>query len=354
MLAQRPQRSVRVYPVGFRESSMPPLAEYIYTDARIERWVSGVLGCWATIFTLHRPTPVDGAYEGCDPDLLAQCLSFVQARGYEFLSIDEMVGRALKGEPLRRCVCFTMDDGFADQLDVLAPVLLRFDAKPTLFVISDLIDGTAWPWDNQLAYMFWQAKSGSYSLIVDGQLLEIKLDTPDSRKINRRIFTRIAKGLTRTGIVDLVIQLQKILQVEIPLASPKEYQPATWSQLRDFEARGLRIGCHAKSHFTFSALTEAEIVSELKHSKQRLVDEVANPSSIFCYPSGTQKDFALHHEPLVQQAGFLAAVSTLSKNTSTDAIQAAPFRIERIGMPQDFNHFVRYISWLEHVRGRMG
>ena len=51
--------------------------------------------------------------------------------------------------------------------------------------------------------------------------------------------------------------------------------------------------------------------------------------------------------------GFLAAVSTLSKNTCAAAIQQTPYRIQRIGMPQQLNHFVRYISWFEYLRGRM-
>ena len=332
---------------------MSQLAKFIYTDARVERLWTGVLGCWATIFTLHRPMPANGAYDGIDPDFLAECLSFARAQGYKFVSIDEMVERALKGESLSRCLCFTLDDGFADQLNELVPVLLHYGAKPTLYVISDLIDGTAWPWDNQLAHMCWYAKPGQYQLEVDGQVLNLVLNDIDSRKKTRRSLTRMAKLMPRAGVLRLLQALQSSLQVAIPPTAPKEYQPSTWQQLREYEAQGLRVGCHAKSHFTFSALTDEEIVSELSFAQSRLEAELANPSKVFCYPSGTGKDFSERHERLVQQAGFLGAVSTLSKNTCTRAIQAAPYRIQRIGMPQELNHFVRYISWFEYLRGRM-
>jgi peptidoglycan/xylan/chitin deacetylase (PgdA/CDA1 family) len=329
------------------------LADYIYTDARIERLWTGILGSWATIFTLHRPPAANGAYDGIDPEFLAKSLEFVQSRGYEFVSVDELVARALRGESLRRCLCFTADDGFADQLDALVPVLLRFNAKPTLFVITDLVDGLSWPWDNQLAHLCWHAKEGLYQLPLAGQLLDIDLRTVESRRKSRRLLTRTAKGLQRSEIVQLLEQLQTALSLNIPATAPAEYRPTSWEQLRHYEAQGLRIGCHAKSHFTFNALTDEEVIRELSHSKMRLAAELANPSQIFCYPSGTQNDFSPRHEPLVQQAGFLGAVSTLSKNTCIQAIQEAPYRIQRIGMPYELSHFVRYISWFEYLRGRM-
>ncbi|HRH78487.1 MAG TPA: polysaccharide deacetylase family protein [Cellvibrionaceae bacterium] len=332
---------------------MSNLADYLYTDPRIERLLTGLLGSWATIFTLHRPPSASGAYDGVTPEFLAEALSFVKTRGYQFISVDELVVRALRGDSLRRCLCFTLDDGFADQLEQLVPVLLRYDAKPTLFVITDLIDGTAWPWDNQLAHLCWHASAGLYSFELNGQRFDLDLSSPTARRTSRRQLTRVAKSLQRPAIEALLVQLQACVGLSIPAQAPVDYQPASWEQLRQAESLGLRIGCHARSHFTFNALSQEEVVAELAHSKARLAAELAQPSAIFCYPSGTQNDFAPHHEPLVQQAGFLAAVSTLSKNTCAAAIQQAPYRIQRIGMPQQLNHFVRYISWFEYLRGRM-
>ncbi len=332
---------------------MSNLAGRLYTDPSIERLLAGLLGSWSTIFTLHRPTPASGAYEGTSPALLADALAFAKERGYEFISVDELVARALKGESLRRCLCFTLDDGFADQIEELVPVLLRYEAKPTLFVITDLLDGQGWPWDNRLAYLCWHAPEGCYRVDLAGEAIEVDLSCQDTRRTTRRRLTRLAKSMQREAIEALLIQLQARVGFDIPLQAPTDYQPATWEQLRSAEAQGLRIGCHARSHFTFSALTDAEITAELAHSKARLATEVVRPSEVFCYPSGTQNDFALRHESLVQQAGFLAAVSTLSKNTCAQAIQQAPFRIQRIGMPQQLNQFVRYISWFEYLRGRM-
>jgi peptidoglycan/xylan/chitin deacetylase (PgdA/CDA1 family) len=157
----------------------------------------------------------------------------------------------------------------------------------------------------------------------------------------------------RPDIEALLAHLQATVGYEIPLAAPPEYQPVSWSQLRQAELKGLRVGCHTRSHFTLNALQDEEVSAELEHSKARLAAEMTQPSAIFCYPSGTHNDFSPRHERLVHQAGFLAAVSTLSKNTSAQAIVQAPYRIERIGMPQQLKQFVRYISWFEFLRGRM-
>lgn len=333
---------------------MSRLAKNILTNEHIERVVASFLGNWATIFTLHRPPAANGSYEGTDPNFLAETLLFAKTRGYEFISIDELVTRALTGESLQRCISFTLDDGFVDQLDSLVPVLLQFEAKPTLFVITDMVDGVLWPWDNQIAHLCWYAKAARYQFEWQGEVVELDLLNSESRKKNRRMLTRMAKGMKRGQIQLLLNQLQSTLQVILPITPPQEYQPVSWEQLRHFEQKGLYIGCHAKTHFTFSALSDEEITSELHHSKLRLETELVKPSAIFCYPSGTQRDFDEHHEAIVQRAGFIGAVSTHSKNTSTQAIQAAPFRIQRIGMPQDLSLFTRYISWFEYMRGRIG
>lgn len=332
------------------------MSEYVrllYTDARVERLLGTLLGDWSTIFTLHRPPAANGAYEGTDPAFLTETLLFAQTNGYEFVSVDDLVHRALAGKSLARTLCFTLDDGFADQLDVLVPILLRFDAKPTLFVISDLIDGVAWPWDNQLAYLCWCAKSAVYSLNINGEILQIDLQTSQARKVSRRLLTRIAKKMQRAQIVEFLGTLAQVLGLNISSSPPEEYRASSWDQLRSYEAQGLRVGCHAKSHFTFNALTDDEVAAELAHSKQRLACELVNPSEVFCYPSGKENDFSARHLPMVRESGFIAAVSTLSKNTSTRAVKVNPYCIERIGMPQDLGHFARYISWFEYLRGRL-
>lgn len=331
---------------------MSDLHKVLLTHPRIERFVSSFLGDWSTIFTLHRPPAANGSYEGTDPELLAATLAFAASRGYEFVSVDELVDRAIKGQSLARSLCFTLDDGYADQLEVLVPVLLQYNAKPTLFVISDLVDGVLWPWDNQLAHLCWYASAGVYQVQLNGQALILDLQSHQLRKVTRRLLTNICKSMQREQIEELLKLLETTLRMEIPQNPPKEYLPVSWDQLRSNEKQGLRIGCHAKSHFTFNALTDAEIVSELAHSRRRLAHELANPSEVFCYPSGKKSDFSLHHQPLVQSAGFKAAVSTLSKNTCSKAVQNAPYCIERIGMPQDLGHFARYISWFEYLRGR--
>jgi peptidoglycan/xylan/chitin deacetylase (PgdA/CDA1 family) len=325
----------------------------LVTSPQLHRLMAGCLGSHATIFTLHRTNPANGAFEGAEPALLETCLQWAQRQGFDFISLDDLVAQGLAGKPLAKpSLCFTLDDGYADQTDSLIPLLLRYQAKPTLFVIAQLLDGVDWPWDNKIAHLLWNSSQQQVQLNLAGTDWTLDLSSRDARKATRRRLTRFAKGLQQPQITTLLQQLEAGLGLSLPASPPEQYQPAHWARLRELEQQGLRIGSHACSHFTFSSLTPDQIRSELQDAQARLSQELRNPSKVFCYPSGTAADFSPSHCPLVQAAGYSGAVTTLSKPLTPASIQAAPFGIPRIGMPKDLATFQRYASWLEYLRSK--
>ena len=310
-----------------------------------------LVGHYATIYMIHRPQPDNGAYEGLSPALLDKCLEYATHNGFEFASIDDLVADALTGrKPRRPTLCFTLDDGYQDQVEQLVPVLLKHQAKPTLYVINDLIDQTDWPWDSKLSYALWQCRFNHLELPSQGERFQLDLSTPIARIQSRRQLTRFGKTLSSSALSQFVADAITALAVELPSQAPQAYQPATWDSLRAAEQQGLRIGAHACSHRVFSALSDDEIRTELTQSYQRLEQEVRHPSRVFCYPSGTAQDFLPRQINLVEQAGFIAALTSIPGNIRMQHIKQAPFQIKRHSFPNRFETFVRYSSWLEYIR----
>ena len=147
--------------------------------------------------------------------------------------------------------------------------------------------------------------------------------------------------------------MQDVCGVNVPESAPEEYAPATWEELRTCEQRGLRVGAHSRSHLVLSALSDEEILQELTYSKHRIESELNNPSRVFCYPSGTARDFSATHPRLVEQVGFSSAITTISKPTNLHMIRNNLYRIDRIGFPETFDKFVRYSSWIEVLRNKL-
>ena len=328
--------------------------QWAISSRRLQRCLSALTGPYATIFTLHRPKPADGFFNGVSEALLERCLEHVVQRGYEFVSVDEVVDRALTyAQPARPMVCLALDDGYADQMSRLVPLLLHYQAKPTLFTITDFTDDVDWPWDAKLAYAI--KHSPLQEALVRSGHREHRLDLSSNRERvhARRQIVSYAKTLRADEVVQLVAEVEKACEVTIPPLAPEGYRPASWETLRKLEQKGLRIGSHGRSHHLFNAVADQRVQAELAHSRRRLKEELNRPSELFCYPSGRPSDYSARHERMVQEAGYRAALNTYSRVAYFKELRRNPYGVPRIGFPDNFEQFARYASWLEAVRSKL-
>ncbi len=317
--------------------------------------MNSVLGHYVTIYMIHRPRPMNSAYDGVSPDLLEKCILYAKEAGFEFSSIDEIVTNALSGQkPNQPTLCFTLDDGYQDQLDQLVPVLLKHDCKPTLFTIIDMIDGIDWPWDSKISHAIWNTQKTGLTFNFSDQKFNLQLSTPNERRQIRRKLIRFGKTLLSSQLTAYCDELLKALGFECSDLAPTAYKPCTWDSLRQAEKSGLRIGSHACSHRIFSSLSDEDIVAELERAQKLLTRELSNPSKIFCYPSGTFNDFSLHHTELVKNTElFMGAVTSMAGNTNQKQIKNNPYVINRHSFPDSYEKFIRYSSWLEYLRSKI-
>lgn len=333
---------------------MNTLMRWAITHRGLESYFSSLVGSYVTVFTLHRAEPADQSFNGISESLLERCLRYAVENGYDFMSVDEVVDTAIQRKKVSRpTLCFTLDDGYADQVTRLVPVLLRYRAKPTIFAITDFIDGIDWPWDAKLAYAIKHSPLTRCDLKVGGKTHHLDLSTPQARIESRRFVTSHVKAQRLGNLADYIAGVAAACQINIPQAAPEDYRAATWDELRASEAQGLAIGSHTRSHAVLSSLDDECVAAELDHSKRRLSEELARPSQVFCYPSGTKQDFSRSHEKLVKAAKYQGAVSTISQTSYLRAIRQNPYRVTRIGFPTRFEQFVRYSSWFEALRSKL-
>jgi len=313
------------------------------------------VGKYVTIYMVHRAHSKDGSYVGLSPDLLDKYLTYAEQNNFEFVSIDELVDDAIHNrKSLKNKICFTLDDGYEDQALELVPVLLKHNAKPTLFVLADVIDGFIWPWDAKISYLFSTTTLSNQIPISFNQTnFLLDLSSLETQVISRRKIVQFAKTLKRPDVIKLIDALSETLQCPLPNTAPEKYRAASWDQLRHYEAQGLNVGSHACSHFLFNSLEDDEVRQELAKSISRLKEELKKPSKVFCYPSGTQKDYSAIHTELVKNGGYIAAVSANPGNSSLKDIKRDLFNITRHGIPQSLNEYIRYSSWLEVIRTKL-
>lgn len=322
------------------------------TNPVISQLMSLILGQFVTIYMLHRPKSPTGAFDGTSPALLEQSINYAKNAGFYFASIDELVDDALAGKRQQQpTLCFTLDDGYQDQLDHLVPVLLKHNCKPTLFVIADMVNDKDWPWDAKLAYAIWNCPLPSIQIPIDGSTQKLQLDTAEHRINVRRKLTSYAKRLSSDNLAEFLSITLPALQVDLS-NPPPEYQPASWESLRTAEQKGLKIGSHGCSHRVFSSLDDEKILFELDKAKTLLAQNLNNPSRVFCYPSGKATDFLDGHRHLLAKEGYIGALNSIAGNPNFEKIRTNPFNIHRHSFPSNLNTFIRYSSWLEYLRSK--
>ena len=313
-----------------------------------------LIGHYVTIFMLHRPLSKESNYHGLDPQLLDECLTYAKENGFVFASIDEVWNNALNGVKAQRpTLCFTIDDGFEDQLTELVPILLKHNAKPTLYVLVDFIDNLNWPWDYRLIYLINKTETVTLKFTHNNHEFTLDLATPNAKIASRRALVKYMKYIPQKDFMSLMDEITEKLDVILPTQIPGPYVAAKWDDLREYEKQGLKIGSHACSHRVFNSLSLNEVNEELIRAKARLSSELKSPSNVFCYPSGTTLDYSDAHVPLLKELGYSAAVSATPGNTNYNFIKNDPYNIRRHSFPNSLDRFIRYTSWFEAIRSKL-
>lgn len=307
------------------------------------------LGSHVTIFSIHRPISSEHNHKGVSPAFLRMALERLRAAGYHFVSLEEILSAPEKIP--RKSVCFTMDDGYADQGDYLAPILIEYNTKATFFVITDLLDQIDWPWDEKVAYLLSaSAKQVLQGLQDFGLPQNISIATQELQDAVRRLLQKQGKELSAARVSLLIDALSDACGVELPALPPRGYKAVSWDTARQLEKQGIRFAPHSCNHHITSQLTPEEAVEQFTNSWKRLREELADPAKVYCYPTGRPQDFGPLHEQSLASLGYLGAVSFISTPLRIKKLQEQRFRLPRIAFPNTLNAVFRYSSWIEALR----
>src|SRR5687767_14288967 len=162
--------------------------------ARVDRWLPAGPGVAGIVLTLHhveppRPSPfAPNAHLSITPDFLDRCIAGMQARGFRFVPLSELVEHG-DGDPRR--IAVTLDDGFRDNRQHALPVFRRRSVPFTLYICPGFCDRNAELWWEALERIIAATESLSLDGAGPGGMLRTR--TPAER---RRAFRVWAGWLT--------------------------------------------------------------------------------------------------------------------------------------------------------------
>jgi peptidoglycan/xylan/chitin deacetylase (PgdA/CDA1 family) len=268
------------------------------------------------IFTLHhvRPEP-PGQATGfapnrileITPEFLDATLGEMRDLGIEVISLDEMVRRFEARDFGKRFACFTLDDGYADNLTEALPVFERHDAPFTVYVTTGLPEGRVEMWWVELE-----------RIVRDNPEIEWEIGGVSQR---RSSVTEPEKWAAFNNIYWSVRTLpldeqnafteRMATRYGIDRAALCVSDSLTWEQVAALARHPLcTIGAHTEAHSAMAKLSEAEITEDIERCLKTLEEVTGERPRHFAYPYGDAGSAARREFELMARAGFASAVTT--------------------------------------------
>ncbi len=251
------------------------------------------------------------------------------AAHYTVLPLREIVRRldcreALPPNP----AAITFDDGFRSVLTAAYPVLKRYSAPATVFLVTSVV-GTRQPaWPDRLYHAV--ATSARKDITFAGQRWE--LTTPTDRALAYRALAARLKTVPTSDKDASLEYLHERLRVpaEVPSGSP--LATMDWEEVERLARSGLiDFGSHTHTHPILSRCEPAMQYTELRASRD-LVRERLGRCDLFAYPNGTRADFTAQTRRFLKELRYIAAVST---TMGLNSRRTDRYSLRRVGVGAD-------------------
>lgn len=253
------------------------------------------------------------------------------------------------GRMPEHAVVITVDDGYRDFYDYAFPILRKHGVPATLFVTTGFVSGRLWLWPDKVTWLL----KNACEVIDDAQFGTATFRAAQSCEDLSLTHWQplITHGLS---IPDdekqvFITDLADVLGLKLPEKAPEEFAPIAWEQLRELEAAGIEVGGHTVTHPTLGQVTEAQARNEIYGCRDELIEHLGDKPRTFCYPNGQPSDFQGFLLPLVEQAGFLGAVTAFPDASGT----RERFAMRRHVGGDDMFQFSKAISGVEYLGHRV-
>lgn len=242
-----------------------------------------------------------------------------------------------------RLAAITIDDGYCDAYEIAFPILRKYRAPATVFVVTEFVDGTDWLWTDKPRYLTALAAPQSFEIKIGeteigARRLKLELNGAASRAMAAGLINDALKPISEEARDALIDRLAFELSVNLPERPPVEYSAINWAQAREMADAGVEIGSHTLTHPILTGLSDERLRHEVGLSRDRIQNALRRKVETFCYPNG---DYDSRTRREVARAGYELAVTTeVGLNNKLDD----PLSLRRIHGEYDLSRFVKNTS----------
>jgi peptidoglycan/xylan/chitin deacetylase (PgdA/CDA1 family) len=266
------------------------------------------------IFTLHRVVPAGQPYlypgYEAPADFLDRTLAYVLNQGWEAVSIDEAARRLESGGNGRRFVCFTLDDGYADNYSLARPIFQRHGVPFCVYIATGILNRTVFYWWGGLEELI--LRNDEVTAPVPGGTRRFQTRTLAEKRAAYDALDELCH-LHNDAYFPVLAEMFRHYGVDAGRALDRDAM--TVAQARELARDPLAtVGAHGVTHKRLCLMSGDELRAELESSRRELEKTLGAPVDHMAYPFGNRDACGVREFEAARAAGYRTAVTTRRGN----------------------------------------
>jgi len=242
------------------------------------------------------------------------------------------------GEKHKPPIILTFDDGFRDNYETVYPLLKKYKAKATFFIVTNVADRIEPLWFDFLAQQLLTCKS--HSLKINDKTYNLG----DNQEHRRSVLSELLLDLREISNQERLDVLNSVSESKEFINHKADYADyLSWDEIREMHIGGMEFGSHSKSHPILSQMHMREIITELCESKTRLEDELSDECISFSFPVGGFEEYNGDALVALKDCGYKFSCTYepgLNNLPITDRYQLRRIHVERYTSEPTFKNVI--------------
>lgn len=286
------------------------LVDFVSQFSLVQRYFSGV----ATILMLHRVAQFEhnklfpNESMKVSPEFLDKFISRLRDSGHSFISLDELFEILKKGSKAKKCIVFTLDDGYKDNYTTAYPVFRDHNVPFAIYVTTSFPEYSAILWWYALEEIILKNKEVIFN--------NTKYACEDFQQKNE-LFLKI-----RNVILSYVAQSSAKNEIEnffhayaVDWASLAKKLAMTWDNIIELSRDPLcTIAGHTENHYSLNRLSESGVRDEIVGANKLIESKINRKVEHFAYPFGSRDEIGKREFDIVKTLGIKTATTTRCGN----------------------------------------
>jgi peptidoglycan/xylan/chitin deacetylase (PgdA/CDA1 family) len=222
-----------------------------------------------------------------DVALFDKCIAYISSH-FQVMLLEDMVERPdLKS--LKDVATILFDDGYKDNIQYAAPILAKYNAKASFYVVTDCIEKNIPTWTHILEHLFQYTTISDVNLDFDFLPEELKVGNLPTEQSRMEYLKKLIPYIKTISHEQRNSVIKCVTDTLSDVGLPKIMM--NWQDLLALSNAGHYIGSHTVSHCMLGTMSdENEIRDELSRSGKMIEKHLGFFPKSISYPVGSYNE----------------------------------------------------------------